>query len=147
MNGFYPQGFGEVSYMYFPFSLFLLKLKTTMKLAVIGSRSFDNYTLLCGVLAPYLPSITVIISGAAKGADSLAKRWALEHQKPLTEIIPDWKQYGRAAGPKRNTLIVDQADAVIAFWDNSSKGTQHVINYCLKQNKKLIVVNTQHDKH
>src|SRR5690554_7493215 len=69
------------------------------KIAVIGSRHFTDYDRLERVLQPWLPAH--IISGGAKGADALAEQLAREHELPITVIKPDWKQYGRGAGPIR----------------------------------------------
>ncbi len=45
-----------------------------MKVAIIGSRGFDDYDLLKSKLAEHINEIECIISGGAKGADSLAHR-------------------------------------------------------------------------
>jgi len=90
--------------------------------AVIGSRNFTDYKLLESTLES-LPEITQIVSGGAKGADSLAKTYAEQHQLPLVIFKPDWKQYGKGAGIVRNRQIIDAAQMVVAFWDGVSKGT------------------------
>lgn len=107
------------------------------RIAVIGSRNFHDYGRLKCVLQPWLPAH--IISGGAKGTDSLAEKLALEHELPITVIKPDWKQYGRGAGPIRNREIVDTADVVIVFWNGKSKGTASAVNYARTKNKRLIV--------
>ena len=88
-----------------------------MKLAVIGSRDFNNYEQLCEHLDKLQTdnTINVIISGGAKGADSLAAKYAKEHDIELIEHKPDWQKYGRGAGMVRNKLIIDDSDEVIAF--------------------------------
>lgn len=49
---------------------------------------------------------------------------AAEARGLKTEIFPaEWQKYGRSAGFKRNRLIVQAADKVVAFWDGESKGT------------------------
>ena len=55
-----------------------------MKLAVIGSRDFDDYEFLKKILV-YHPC-TQIISGGARGADSLAKKYAKEFNIPIKEF-------------------------------------------------------------
>lgn len=91
-----------------------------MKVAVIGSRGFTNKDLLCRELDLLKPS--KIISGGAKGADSLAASYATENNIELLEIKPNWK-IGRHAGLLRNTEIVSSCDFLLAFWDGKSKGT------------------------
>lgn len=109
-----------------------------MKVAVVGSRNFQDYDLLKQILAEY--EITEIVSGGAKGADSLGEKYANEHNLPIEIFKPDWKRLGRGAGPARNKTIVENADFVIAFWDGVSKGTQSSINIAKKLNKDLRIV-------
>ena len=80
-----------------------------MKIAVIGSRSFNDYDLVKKELAS-IQDITEIVSGGASGADTLAARYARENGIRLTEFYPEWEKFGRAAGPKRNTSIVCSVD-------------------------------------
>lgn len=96
-----------------------------MKIAIVGSRSFDNYQFLKKILDWY--DIDVVVSGGAKGADRLAARYAVEKGIELKEFLPNWDLHGRAAGFIRNKDIVKYADEVIAFWDGKSKGTAHSI--------------------
>lgn len=114
------------------------------KIAIIGSRSFADYERVESVLRPWLPAH--IISGGAKGADALAERLAREHELPITVLKPDWKQYGRGAGPKRNRDIVDSADLVIAFWDGKSRGTRSALDYARSKRKTVLVemIGTKH---
>lgn len=68
-----------------------------------------------------------IISGGAKGADTLAERFAKEREYETLIFSADWKTHGKAAGFIRNKQIVVACDMVLAFWDGKSKGTQHTI--------------------
>ena len=81
--------------------------------AVIGSRGFGDYALLSAKLGEY--EIGKIVSGGARGADSLAARFARERGLELQEFLPDYKKYGRGAPLVRNKLIVDAADMVVSF--------------------------------
>ncbi len=106
-----------------------------MRVAVVGSRG-----LKIDSLEGYLPScVTEIVSGGAKGVDTSAREWARANGLKLTEFLPDYKRYGRAAPLKRNITIIENADLVLAFWDGVSRGTQYVINYCRKRNIPIIV--------
>lgn len=114
-----------------------------MKLAVVGSRSFNDYELLktkLDAIHNTVKPITLIISGGANGADSLAERWAKENAISTKIFFPDWNKYGKKAGYLRNIEIVKNADVVIAFWDGQSKGTLHSINLAKQLNKPLKVV-------
>lgn len=97
-----------------------------MKVAVIGSRS-----IVISDLEKYLPQpCEEIVSGGAMGVDRSAAEYAQTHGIRLTEFLPLYEKYGRAAPIVRNKQIVEYADTVLAFWDGRSKGTLSVIRYC-----------------
>ena len=103
----------------------------SIKVAVIGSR-----TITCFDLSPYIPeNCGLIISGGAKGIDTLAEQYAKEHNIETLVIRPDYEKYGRAAPIRRNDIIVDHADMVLAIWDGVSRGTKYVIDYATNHNK------------
>jgi predicted Rossmann fold nucleotide-binding protein DprA/Smf involved in DNA uptake len=110
------------------------------KLAIVGSRNFDDYALLNEKLAPYKDVAGLVVSGGAKGADSLGEKWAKENNIPVKIFYPDWKKYGRAAGLVRNKEIINNAEVVIAFWDGQSSGTKSSIELAKKAGKKVEVV-------
>ena len=71
--------------------------------------------------------MSCIIHGTASGADLLAGEVAKEMGLIVQEYPAHWARYGRAAGPIRNRLMLDQVpDLVLAFHDNinASKGTK-----------------------
>lgn len=108
------------------------------KIAVVGSRGFNDYSLLERTLAPYSPFI--LVSGGARGADRLAERFADENSLEKIIFKPDWNKYGKRAGFLRNIKIVDESDMVIAFWDGNSPGTKSSIDLAKKGNKELSVI-------
>lgn len=63
------------------------------------------------------PPDTVIISGAASGADTAAVDWAVVNWVSFLEFPADWKKLGYAAGPIRNQQMIDEGrpDLVLAF--------------------------------
>lgn len=106
-----------------------------MKVAVIGSRG-----LTVEDLGEYLPQGTdEIVSGGAKGIDACAREYAEKAGLRLTEFLPEYARFGRAAPLKRNDRIVAYADLVLAFWDGASRGTKYVIGQCEKSGKPLKV--------
>lgn len=108
-----------------------------MKLAIIGSRTFDDYDLMRSTVD--LTGVTEIISGGARGADALAERLANDHGIKLTVFRADWKNLGFKAGHIRNSLIVEAADVIIAYWDGVSTGTLDSIKKARKLGKPCIV--------
>lgn len=111
-----------------------------MRVAIVGSRGFNNYDLLKETMDQLEVTPTEIISGGAVGADQLGERWAKEKGIQTKIFYPDWKLHGKSAGYIRNKEIINNCDYCVAFWDGSSKGTQHSMNICNTQNKPLKVV-------
>lgn len=73
----------------------------------------------------------VVIEGEAKGADSLARQWALDKGIAVERYPANWDEYGKAAGPIRNTqmLVSGKPDLVVAFSHDitSSRGTANMV--------------------
>ena len=104
------------------------------RVIVAGSRTFLDYDLMCRELdnlfwiSPEFENRDIkIVSGMADGADTLAIRYADEHQ--LTKILfpANWKSYKRIAGFLRNEDMLSVATHLIVFWDGKSSGTHHMI--------------------
>lgn len=107
-----------------------------MKLLIAGSRNITEFDI-----APYIPKETsTIISGGAKGIDTLAEEYADKNGLDKIIIRPDYEKYGRAAPIKRNYQMVDMADEILAVWDGFSKGTQSTIKYAQKKCKKVNII-------
>jgi len=82
-----------------------------MRVAVVGSHDFHDYSRLKHTL-DNMENISMLLSGGAKGADSLAEIYAREKNIELKRLVPDWSTYGRAAGMIRNKDIVAEAEQV-----------------------------------
>lgn len=100
-----------------------------MKVIVAGSRSINNSVLVDGILtgASTIFTINEVVTGGARGVDRIAERWAYDNRIPCKVFYADWDKHGRAAGIIRNTEMVDYADALIAIWNSSSRGTADII--------------------
>ena len=106
-----------------------------MKTAIVGSRS-----IVSADIAKYIPEgTTEIISGGARGADTLAREYAQKNNIKLTEFLPEYNLYKRGAPLKRNIQIIESADIVVALWDGHSRGTKHVIDSCRSRNINILV--------
>jgi hypothetical protein len=125
-------------------------MTSDVKLAIVGSRTFFDYKVLKNTLddlsTEHSLNYVEIISGGAKGADSLGEMYAKEKDIP-TKIFPaEWKKYGKKAGFKRNVDIIENCDLCVCFWDGESHGTQHDINLCKEMHKPCFVYNFLKDK-
>lgn len=103
------------------------------RIIIAGGRDFNNYELLKAKCESILSSKAtthriIIVSGAAKGADSLGEKYAREKGYATESRPADWNTHGKAAGYIRNAQMADGADALIAFWDGHSRGTKHMID-------------------
>ena len=105
-----------------------------MKLAIIGSRSL-NFNFEKHIS----PDIDTIVSGGASGIDTLAEKYADEHNIDKIIIKPDYRKFGKYAPIKRNKSIIELADIVVAFWGGQSSGTKFSIDYAKSIGKKVIV--------
>ena len=121
-----------------------------MKIAIIGSREFNDYSLLEETMTELSTTNfppTHIVSGGAKGADTLGEKWANENNIETIIFLPDWSKYGKQAGFIRNVDIIKNSDFIVAFWDGESKGTLHSINLTEKQNKPIKIINYEKTKN
>ena len=118
-----------------------------MKIAIVGSRSFNDYDLFVGELNKIFSEedfeIDEIVSGEALGTDLMAKKLALNNNIKYIGFPADWNKFGKSAGFIRNQQIVDNSDIIIAFQLNKSKGTQDTINKAKLQNKKVILIKVE----
>jgi len=117
-----------------------------MRLAIIGSRSFNDTKLLNETLRPYKDQITLIVSGGAKGADQLGEYWARLHKIETLIFLPDWEKHGKKAALLRNKDIISNCDMAIAFWNYRSPGTRHAIKLCEKQKKPYKIIGFETDE-
>lgn len=106
-----------------------------MRVAIIGSRTFTDYQ----VAREYLDGIEIthIVSGGAKGADTIGEQYAILNGIDITIHRPDYKQFGKSAPFIRNKQIVDDCDLVIAFWNGKSSGTKYALDYAKQQETEV----------
>jgi hypothetical protein len=95
---------------------------------VCGSRAWRDSEKIRERLEQLPPTVR-ILTGGAPGADTLTYHIARRVLGLRVDVVkPDWKTYGKAAGLKRNLVLLDRRpDLVLAFWDGTSGGTAHVI--------------------
>ena len=127
---------------------YLNDYKESSRVIIAGGRDFENYEYMCEILNDLFYNSTnfekrdiKIISGMAKGADTLAIRYADEHN--LTKILfpANWKSYPRIAGFLRNEDMLSIATHLITFWDGKSSGTKHMIDIAQEKGIPIWVFN------
>lgn len=115
------------------------------KICICGSRDMEDYDFLKEKVNSVFEENnfsqldTAILSGKANGADTLGEDYANEFGYEVKEFPADWKQYGKAAGHKRNREMAEEATIVIAFKFPDSKGTENMIRQSKELGKKVIV--------
>jgi hypothetical protein len=110
-----------------------------MRTIVAGCRYGVDYADVVDAIEKCGWTPSVIISGGASGADAHGEHYAVSHGIPFEVYLANWKKYGLAAGPIRNTEMANVADALIAIWDNVSGGTANMISSAKKHGLKIHV--------
>lgn len=123
-----------------------------LRVIIAGSRDFNDYNLLKREVLNIIKNdnrpkkYVKVISGGARGADTLGERFANEMELEITRFIPDWDRLGKRAGYVRNAEMAKFAaedgnyGVLIAFWDGKSKGTKHMIDLAEKYGLEVHVV-------
>jgi hypothetical protein len=121
-------------------------MEESFKVIIAGGRDFSDYQLLVEKCDKYLANKTniEIVSGTAKGADSLGARYAKDKGYSVKTFPADWAAFGKRAGYLRNEQMANYANALIAFWDGESRGTKHMIDIATE--KGLLVKVTPYNK-
>ncbi len=119
-------------------------------LLVVGSRSLTMYSLIESYLDRLVQEKLqgfniVVVSGGAKGVDTLAERWADNRGYNKIIMPADWEKEGKSAGFRRNVrmhqfIAEKEHKLVIAFWDGISKGTAHNFELCKKYDNELLLL-------
>lgn len=115
---------------------------------IAGSRDFNDQALLnerCDHLLAKRENV-VIVSGGARGADTLGERYAEQRGLHVLRMPADWNKHGKQAGYIRNQDMLQRANALIAFWDGKSRGTEHMISIARKAGLAVRVVRTNNHK-
>ncbi len=115
-----------------------------MNLAIVGGRDFTDRKKFNQIVDEWLEKNgwpDSIISGGATGVDSMAERYAEEKKIPFVKCLPEWNAHGKAAGPMRNTQIVNAATHMIAMPTKNSTGTYDSIRKAEKKKISVSVYN------
>ena len=111
-----------------------------MRVIIAGSRAINDYATVCDAVQRSALTIGRVLSGMARGVDTLAVRYAAENGLPLDAFPAQWSKWGRAAGYRRNVQMARNADALIAIWDGKSPGTKHMIDVATARRLRVFVM-------
>lgn len=116
-----------------------------MRILFCGDRNWSHYKTIVDVMLELRP--TLVIEGEAAGADSMAREAAEDYLIAVLPFPADWKKYGRAAGPIRNSQMLKEGkpELVVAFHDDitTSKGTKNMVEQAKKNGIKVLVYNSK----
>ena len=113
-----------------------------MRTIVAGSRSVTEQSVVDATILACCWTPTVIISGTARGVDTLGENWARANSVPVERFPADWDLYGKRAGYLRNEEMARNAEALVAIWDGQSRGTLHMITIARAAGLKVYVHRT-----
>lgn len=99
------------------------------RVLVCGGRDYDDRKSLFMVLdaAHSANPVELLVHGAAPGADDLAGQWARHVGVPWKAYPAHWKSEGKAAGPKRNARMLEEAKPHLVIAFPGGRGTANMI--------------------
>ena len=135
-----------------------------MKVIIAGGRDFEDYEMVKKAIEQSGFDITEVVSGGAKGADSLGERWAGENGIPITKFPAKWndlkapgvairtnrwgKKYNANAGFDRNgdmAKYVGPEGGLIAL--PGGNGTKNMIKLANKHKVRVHVYQLQDEDY
>ena len=97
------------------------------RVLVCGSRDFTDYKVLAVCMWSLMPKPTLIIHGNMRGVDKLAEQWAKVANIRTMAYPADWGKHGRAAGPIRNALMLQESKPHLVVAFPGGRGTASMI--------------------
>ena len=111
-----------------------------MKVIITGSRELHLSTeQIDEVVRASGFNVTEVISGNNKGIDRCGETWAHMNKIPVKIFHANPTADGKAAGPIRNQLMGQYADAAIIVWDGKSPGTRHMLAVMRRTSRPIFV--------
>lgn len=117
------------------------------RLIVAGSRSFGSAGrsrakgIVISLIRSLPQSVCEVVSGTARGADSVGEDAAAYLGIPVEQFPADWDRHGKRAGLIRNEEMAEYADSLLAIWDGESSGTHHMIKTASRELEHVVVWN------
>ncbi len=113
-----------------------------MRVLVCGGRDFADFPMLSRVLDALHAefAFSSLIHGGATGADQFSGRWARQCGVKVTVFPANWKQYGLAAGAKRNQQMLDEGAPALVVAFPGGAGTRDMKQRARRAGVKVIEV-------
>jgi predicted Rossmann fold nucleotide-binding protein DprA/Smf involved in DNA uptake len=115
-------------------------IRSMSKIIIAGSRIITNYQFVVDAVKESGFTLTEIVSGNARGVDSLGEQYARENKIFLKIMPAQWRKHGKSAGYKRNVEMaeyVGKEGALILVWDGKSAGSGHMLNIAKEKGLKV----------
>lgn len=112
-----------------------------MKVVISGSRTIKDKDLVWKALNDSKFEVTELISGGAQGVDKLGEDWARSKNIPIKVYKPHYAIENPKYAPLlRNMSMAQDGDALVAVWENGSRGTAHMIGCMEKLGKPVEII-------
>ena len=137
-------------------------MTTRIKIGIVGSRSYTDKKkvkdLIFNIKEKYGDEVEIVSGGQPKGADGLAKKFALEFDMKYVEFPPSHyshnmhcklpateynKPYYVSNFFKRNKQIAEYSNIIVAFIADGveSRGTMDTVGHAEKLKKLIKIIN------
>jgi hypothetical protein len=103
----------------------------SVKVAVLGSRSVRSLAVVASAIQQSGFPVSQVLSGGARGVDSMAVAWAQQRGIPFRVFPAQWQFFGRSAGVIRSRELLRHSQAVVLVWSGCrrcSPGSWHELS-------------------
>jgi len=109
-----------------------------VKLIIAGSRTITDISLLNKIMDKLsISNIGEVVSGKARGVDSLGEEWARAHKITIKDFPADWDTYKKSAGHIRNAQMAEYGDTLLLLWNGTSSGSASMLELAKKKGLKI----------
>jgi len=109
-----------------------------MKVAIIGTRGFNDYVALKTRMAVFeskYGKVTSIVTTdcSEMGPDKLLRDHAEDHGIPVEVVENSWEK-------DKNEGLIRSVDWLLLVWDGESKGSRHSLHIALENKKPVFAL-------
>ena len=127
-------------------------MQKEFRLIITGTWTFNDeslfYTKINSMLSDYPKNKykIIIVSDCVEGPESMAIKYAKDHDYEIKKFPAEWDKLGKSAGVRRNLQMVQYASDIhhqgllVAFWDGDSPGTKDIIEIAKRYNLPVQIV-------